>query len=156
MVLRIPPLRERQGDVGLLIDGLMEQLYNDSSFDLGQDHKNLSAEGKRLLLNHTWPGNVRELRNTLLRSIIWSSSKSITAEDVRTAIMPSVQKDTEILNRSLGDGFRLQETISLVEHHYLKRALDQAHGSKTEAANLVGFKNYQTFTNWLKRHGLEG
>jgi DNA-binding NtrC family response regulator len=155
MVLRIPPLRERQGDVGLLIDGLIEQLNNDSSLDLGQDPKNLSAGGKRLLLNHAWPGNVRELRNTLLRSMIWSSSKVITGEDVRTAIVPSVQKDTEILNRSLGEGFSLQETISLVELHYLQRAMDQAHGSKTEAANLVGFKSYQTFTNWLKRHGLE-
>lgn len=156
MVLRLPPLRERQGDVGLLIDGLIEQLYNDSSFDLGQDRKSLSSDGKRLLLNHTWPGNVRELRNTLLRSMIWSSSKSITTEDIRTAIVPSVQKDSEILNRALGDGFSLQDVMTLVATHYLQRALDQAHGNKTEAASLIGLSSYQTLTNWLSKYGLEG
>jgi DNA-binding NtrC family response regulator len=156
MVLRVPPLRERQGDVGPLVDGLIEQLYNDSSIELGPERKKLLAEGKALLLQQTWPGNVRELRNTLLRAIIWSSSKSITVDDVRSAITPTaVQKDSELLNRSLGDGFSLQETISFVASHYLQRALDQANGNKTKAANLVGLPSYQTLINWLKRYGLE-
>src|SRR5258708_62468 len=131
-------LRERQGDVGPLIDGLIEQIYTDSSFDLGQDRKTLSPDAKRLLLKQTWRGNVRELRNTLLRAMIWSSSKNITVEDVGNAIVPtSIQKDSAILNRSLGDGFSLPEVMSLVASHYLQRALEEAHGNKTAAASLV-------------------
>jgi transcriptional regulator with PAS, ATPase and Fis domain len=153
MVLHIPPLRERQGDLSPLIDGLIEQLFDDTSFDFGKDRKSLSTEGKRLLLKHTWPGNVRELRNTLLRAIIWSSSKSITAEDVGSALVPtSVQKDTAILNRSLGDGFSLPEVMSTVASHYLKRALEEAHDNKTVAAGLVGLGSYQTLTNWLEKY----
>jgi len=155
MVLRIPPLRERQGDVGPLIDGLIDQIFDDSSIDLGKDRKSLSAEGKRLLLKHTWPGNVRELRNTLLRAIIWSSSKTVTTEDVRRALATSaIQKDSEILNRSLGDGFSLPEVMSVVASHYLQRALEEAHDNKTAAAALVGLGSYQTLTNWLEKYGL--
>jgi transcriptional regulator with PAS, ATPase and Fis domain len=154
-VVWIPPLRERQGDLGPLIDGLIDQLYNDGSFELGQERKTLSAEGKRLLLKHAWPGNVRELRNTLLRAIIWSSSKTISGEDVRSALVPTAtQKDSAILNRSLGDGFSLPEVMSLVASHYLQRALDEAHGNKTAAANLVGLGSYQTLTNWLEKYNL--
>jgi transcriptional regulator with PAS, ATPase and Fis domain len=88
--------------------------------------------------------------------MIWPSSKNITTDDVRSAIAPTlVQKDSELLNRSLGEGFTLQETISLVASHYLQRALDQAHGNKTKAANLVGLPSYQTLIKWLKRHELE-
>jgi transcriptional regulator with PAS, ATPase and Fis domain len=36
--------------------------------------------------------------------------------------------------------------------HYLKRALVEVNGSKTKAAELLGFSNYQTFTNWLKKY----
>jgi transcriptional regulator with PAS, ATPase and Fis domain len=155
MVLVIPPLRERQADVGLLIDGLIEQLYKDSSLGLEKDRKTLSSDGKSLLLKQSWPGNVRELRNTLLRAMIWSSSKSITLADVRSAIaQKSVNKEAEVLNRSLGDGFNLPELIKQVATHYLERALEEANSNKTRAANLVGAPSYQTLTNWLKKYGV--
>jgi len=38
--------------------------------------------------------------------------------------------------------------------HYLKRAIDDAKGNKTKAAELLGLPSYQTFTNWLKKYGL--
>jgi len=155
MVLAIPPLRERQADVGLLIDGLIEQMYKDSSLGLEKDRKTLTSDGKSLLLKQSWPGNVRELRNTLLRAMIWSSSKSITLADVRSAIpQKSVNKGAEVLNRSLGDGFNLPELIKQVATHYLERALEQANSNKTKAANLVGAPSYQTLTNWLKKYGV--
>jgi transcriptional regulator with PAS, ATPase and Fis domain len=155
MVLTIPPLRDRQGDVSLLIDGLIEQLYKDSSFGFGDDRKKLSSEARALLLKQTWPGNVRELRNTLLRAMIWSSTKTITVEDVKCAIaQKSANRESEILNRSLGDGFNLPRVIKQVATHYLERALHEANGNKTKAANLVGAPSYQTLTNWLNKYGV--
>jgi len=155
LVLTMPPLRERKEDLGLLIDGLIEQLYKDSSIQLGLDRKQLSPEGKSLLLRQIWPGNVRELRNTLLRAMIWSPSKTITAEDVRSAIaQKSVQKEPNILNHSLGDGFNLPDVIKQVASHYLQRALEQTHGNKTKAAKLVGAPSYQTLDSWMKKYGL--
>lgn len=155
LVLTIPPLRERNEDLDLLTDGLIEQLYEDSSIQLGLERKTLSPEGKSILLSQTWPGNVRELRNTLLRAIIWSPTKTITAEDVRSALaQKSVQKETEVLNRSLGNGFNLQAVIKHVATHYIERALEQAHGNRTKAAKLVGAPSYQTLDSWRTRYGL--
>jgi hypothetical protein len=42
-----------------------------------------------------------------------------------------------------------------VAQSYLKRAHDQAHGKKVEAARLLGFSNYQTFSNWMKKYKVE-
>lgn len=156
MVLSVPPLRERVQDVGELIEGLIKQLYNDSSIELGTEPKKLSPDAKAMLLRQSWPGNVRELRNTLLRAIIWSPSKTITVEDVRSAMAQNtVTKETEILNRPLGNGFNLQELLADVTTHYLERAVQEAHGSKSKAARLVGAPNYQTLTNWLNKHGVQ-
>src|SRR5262249_22744190 len=84
-ILHIPPLRERQGDISLLIDKLLEMLTGDGN-DLGLEHKNLSISAKNLLLRHSWPGNVRELQSTLIRAALWSTGSTIKAEDVRSAL----------------------------------------------------------------------
>jgi hypothetical protein len=47
--------------------------------------------------------------------------------------------------------------LASVARHYLRRALDEAHGNKTEAAKLVGLPSYQTLSNWLQRlNGIKG
>ena len=153
MILRVPPLRDRHGDIEPLIDGLIEQLYGDSSYQLGADRKKLSSEAKSLFIQHSWPGNVRELRNTILRALIWSTEKTISLDDARNAIIPaSLKSESKVLNQPLGDGFNLQEIMSDVASHYLKRALEQARGNKTEAAKLVGLPSYQTFGNWMSKY----
>ncbi len=155
-ILRLPPLRDREGDVGLLIDALLEKLNLQSASELGLEHKKLSPSAKNLLLQHRWPGNVRELSNTLLRAAVLSTGAKITEEDVRAAIFVAVQKQSEsILNRPLGQGFDLQQVISDVARHYLQRAMAEAHGNKSEAAHLVGLASYQTLTNWLKKYDLD-
>jgi transcriptional regulator with PAS, ATPase and Fis domain len=155
-ILRLPPLREREGDVGLLIDALLEKLNLQSASELGLEHKKLSPNAKNLLLQHRWPGNVRELSNTLLRAAVLSTGAKITEEDVQAAIFAAMQKQSEsILNRPLGQGFDLPQVISDVARHYLQRAMTEAHGNKSEAAKLVGLPSYQTLTNWLRKYDLD-
>jgi DNA-binding NtrC family response regulator len=154
-ILRLPPLREREGDVGLLMDRMLNDLKREAP-DLISENKKLSPGARNFLLNYSWPGNVREMRNTLLRAAVLSSSPRISEAEIRQAIFtaPSQNKDG-ILNRPLGGGFTLQQAINEVAQHYLRRALEQAHGNKSEAAKLVGLPSYQTLTNWLKRHNIE-
>ena len=59
-VLKIPPLREREGDLSLLIDRLLEQVHQESAEDPGYQQKKLSPGARNLLLTYHWPGNVRE------------------------------------------------------------------------------------------------
>jgi len=154
-ILRLPPLREREGDVGLLLDSILADLKKETPA-LISDRKKLSPGARNFLLNYAWPGNVREMRNTLLRAAVLSSGPQITEAEIRQAIFtaPSQNKDG-ILNRPLGNGFTLQQALTEVTQHYLRKALEQAHGNKSEAAKLVGLPSYQTLTNWLKKYDIE-
>ena len=55
----------------------------------------------------------------------------------------------------MGDGFNLPELLKEVTRSYLSRALDEAQGNKTKAADLVGLPSYQTFTNWLAKYEVQ-
>ena len=56
-----------------------------------------------------------------------------------------------LLDRSLGDNFKLQDVLNEVQAHYLRRAMSEADGKKTHAARLLGIDNYQTLASRLKR-----
>ena len=155
-ILQIPPLRERPGDLGLLVERLLDQVNRESVGEPGYTPKTLSAGARNFLLNHTWPGNVRELLNTLRRAALYSQGDSIQAEEVREAILPAVQdRPVDILNRPLGEGCNLPDLLAELARHYLERALAEAHGNKSKAAQLVGLASYQTLTNWLGKYGVQ-
>jgi DNA-binding NtrC family response regulator len=155
-VLNIPPLRDRAGDLGLLIDRLLQQVNEEAMVEPEFKHKKLSAGARNLMLSHPWPGNVRELLNTLRRAAIWSDSATITVEDAREALLPSgFASRSEAFGRQLGGKFNLPDLLTEIARHYLGRAIDEASGNKTKAAELVGLPSYQTLTNWLKKYGVE-
>jgi len=155
-VLKLPPLRDRQGDLSLLIDHLLASINEENGKEPGYKDKGLSASAKNLLLQYCWPGNVRELYNTLLRASIWADTAKIEEHDIRQALLPGVRSaPTEILDLPLGEGMRLPGIIETVVRHYLERALQKAHGNKSRAAALVGLPSYQTFSNWMRRYGVK-
>jgi len=154
-VLKLPPLRERPGDTSLLIDRLLDQINRESVDDPGYKHKKISSAAKNIMLKHVWPGNVRELQNTLRRAAIWSVEPMIDVPDIHEAILPIIHANNDkLLDRSFGDGFNLPELMEKLAQHYLKRALNEAHGNKTRATELVGLPSYQTFSNWLKKYNI--
>lgn len=156
-VLRVPSLRERQGDLGLLVDALLAQANRESASEPGYRQKHLSVSARNLLFNHPWPGNVRELSNTLRRAAIWTPGEVIDAEDVREALLPALSGSGDgVLNRPLGQGLSLPHLLAEIARHYLERALVEAQGNKTRAASLVGLPSYQTLTNWLQRYAVVG
>ena len=157
-VLSLPPLRERPGDLNLLIDHFLAQINADREQAPDWTHKKLSAGARNLLNQHPWPGNIRELSNTLCRAAIWSPDATIATQQMRNALFPVKREvpgyDT-ILNRSLGNDLDLPELIAEVARHYLTRAYQEAEGNKSAACQLVGLPNYQTFTNWMKKYGVQ-
>jgi len=156
-VLHLPPLRRREGDLGLLVDHLLAAINAEQrASDPTWKDKQLSVAARNLLLRHRWPGNVRELVNTLTRAVIWASADTLDEADLSDAIHthPATQGDP-VLGRPLGADLDLRELLADVARHYLERALAEAHGNKTRAADLVGLPSYQTLTNWMQRYGLE-
>jgi transcriptional regulator with PAS, ATPase and Fis domain len=156
-VIKLPPLREREGDISLLIDQFLDRINRESLNEPGYKQKKISVSARNLLLLHTWPGNVRELQNTLTRAAVWSFDEAIDEKDIREALLPVPASDREkdmVLNQPLGEGFNLPDIMKTVAVHYLERGLAEAHGNKTKASEILGLPSYQTLTNWMKKYGI--
>mgnify|MGYP006289594405 CR=1 FL=1 len=157
-VIKLPPLRDRAGDVSLLINHFLERINQESGNEPGFERKKISPTAKNLLLQHRWPGNIRELKNTLTRATVWAADDEISEADIREALLPIPDPNSEksdILDRPLEAGLSLPEIIKTVQVHYLKRAMAETQGNKTQAAEILGLPNRQTLTNWLKKYDLE-
>ena len=150
-VLRLPPLRERDGDASILTDHFLAQINADASGSPESQYKSLSDEARKVLLSYAWPGNVRELYHTLVRASIWSPSATISAADARAALLQTKPRDDNVLGRPLIQGFDLKALLDDVARDYIVRALKQSGERKSIAAELLGFPNYQTLGNWMKR-----
>ena len=154
-VLLLPPLRQREGDLTVLIDSLLDSINAEAATQPGYKRKTLDVSARNLLIQHSWPGNVRELHNTLLRASIWAVGDKITAQDVAESLAVTVAPKAEtILGRPLDRAISLPELIANVARHYLERAMAQTRGNKSEAARLLGLGSYQTLSNWLQKYGV--
>lgn len=153
-ILNLPPLRERDGDLDLLIDHLLDQINRDATEKPEAQHKKLSQAARNLLVSHGWPGNIRELYHTLLRSAIWSSCATIEEADIQRSLLDIRKNNVGLLDRPLGKSFDLQELLDEISRHYIDRALQKSGNKKKRAAELLGFSNYQTLSNWAGRLGV--
>jgi transcriptional regulator with PAS, ATPase and Fis domain len=157
-IIRLPPLRERSGDVTLLIESLMKQVNSEGENEPGYKHKMISPSARNLMLRHGWPGNVRELLNTLRRAAVWSDGETIGADVIKEAMSelgPVQGRSESVMSLPVDEGIDLQALIAHVAKHYLTQALTTSHGNKTKAAKLLGLSNYQTLTNWMDRYGVK-
>lgn len=150
-ILQLPPLRDRPGDIDLLVETFMSQINADSRGMPEAIDKFISENGKLFIHSYAWPGNVRELYHTLLRAVIISSGQTISLEEIQAAILSNSPKKDGILDRPLTERFDLEDLLDEVSCHYITRALERTGGKKTSAAKLLGFANHQTLGNWLKR-----
>jgi transcriptional regulator with PAS, ATPase and Fis domain len=157
-VIKLPPLRARTPDMGPVCDHILKNLNREFGDQEGWKSRTLSPDGLEALKKHSWPGNIRELINTLTRAAIFHSSEVIDGPAVTESIIDTGSGISggckEILDRPIGGGFCLEDIIGEVARHYLQRGLHEAQGKKKAAAELLGFSNYQTLDNWLKRYGL--
>ena len=152
-VLLLPPLRQREGDLNLLINSLLASINAEAATQPGYNHKNLDVAARNILIQHSWPGNVRELHNTLLRASIWAIGEKITTQDVAESMAVTIApKGETVLGRALDQTISLPDIIGDVARHYLERAMAQTHGNKSEAARLLGIGSYQTLSNWLQKY----
>jgi len=144
LVIALPPLRNREGDIGRLMDHLLDELNDQLEAQPGFEKKELKPGARNLLIGYPWPGNVRQLRNTLMRLMVWSPGNEVTKADVQ-AELRSISPPTgdAVLGRPLGEGFDLHEILGEVAGHYIGRALDTTR-SKRQAAISLGYNDPNT------------
>lgn len=150
--ISLPPLRNRSEDISILLEDAIKKANQELSVHLNEVHKKLSDSARKLMLQHPWPGNVRELYNTVMRAILWTSGGIVDADNAKQALFQLPSATTSILEHTLGNGFSLKDLLADIATVYVSRANEEAGGTKSKAAKLLGFDNYQTFTNWQKKY----
>jgi transcriptional regulator with PAS, ATPase and Fis domain/CHASE2 domain-containing sensor protein len=120
LVFRLPPLRERTGDVPLLADILLSEIAT----QLGKAVPKLSNEALRALVEQEWKGNVREFRHCLEQAVALSDGPLLTKDSLRLGsdsapptgrakalqILPDPASDAAVLNCLRQQGFDMQTT----------------------------------------------
>ncbi len=150
-VLKLPALREREGDIGLISKALVDDINSQLTGQPGYDQKRLSTAAAKEILACRWPGNIRELHNVLFRAMLWTSDNKITAQDIRDAFSTFEGSAATLPVVQIGDGFDLRRLLADTRRAYVEKALELSGGNKSKAARLLGLSNYQTLDNWLKQ-----
>ena len=148
--VRLPPLRDRQEDIPLLVDFFIRK-YAD---ELGTAPKRISLNALSLLEGYRWPGNVRELENMVERSV------ALTAGDViDVADLPSYLRDpgpsAGALARLPADGIDLEAHLEALRAELMRQALDRCGGVQTRAAELLRM-TFRSFRYYAKKAGIVG
>jgi transcriptional regulator with PAS, ATPase and Fis domain len=155
--IKLPPLRERREDIPLIVTSLMDRINtNFTKQEPGFSHKTASGSAMEFVKKYSWPGNVRQLYNTMIQAAVMTDEDVIERADFVEALTDVPGKPTiNLMEIPLGEGFSLEEHLEEIQRHYLKRALSEAKGIKKRAAELLGYRNYQTLAAQLDRLGVE-
>lgn len=151
-VLHLPPLRAREGDLSLLADLVLKAQGDHDPVFAG---KKLSADAKKIILQHPWRGNVRELQSTLMRAALWSSGEQIIGVELQQAMFTMPERQLDLLNHDVSQGIDLNDLMGELAAHYIQNAMAHAGQNKTKAAKLLGLKSQQTLSNWIEKYGIE-
>ena len=128
----IPPLRERKGDVALLVDHFL-RIYCAAA---KKPVKTLKPDVLEILEDYRWPGNVRELENIVQRLVVMNDSSTITAEHLpQNLLYSSTASQEAILIPENGVAF--DSELEKIEIAYLNAALRRTGGKKSAAAALL-------------------
>ncbi len=152
--LRLPPLRERTGDVPLLAAHTLRRL----ALEHGLAEKVLSPAAVSALCAHSWPGNVRELEHVLQAALFYARSTEIQAADLDSELVPSARQtgtdQQDLLRHGLFQpGVPLKQLLEVPEREILAAALTHNAGCRTKTARMLDIDRTTLF-NKMRRHGL--
>ena len=151
-VVRIvmPPLRQRQEDIRLLVNHFINKYADERNSDLPVT--NLAQEVERVFYDYSWPGNVRELENVIERAIILCPDKTIKITDLPKDFKENVY-DAQHLD-GIPKNAELDETLDMIEKKMIERALKLTNNVQSKAAELLGIG--KSGLNWkIKKFKLD-
>lgn len=153
--IRLPALRERDGDLETLIATSLARINKEMEEDPLYKAKQLDESARHALMRQSWNGNIRELQNTMRRALVWSDAQILSERDIEAALLPdaSVERD-DLLGRPFGTNFNLDIILEEITAHYIERALKKSGGVKTRAAKLLGYDNYQRLDAKMRKLGI--
>jgi len=133
--IRVPPLRERQEDIPLLVDHFIRKY----SQVMNKRFTSVSKPAMELLMEYDWPGNVRELENAIERAMVIGREPEIQAPDFPLQHAPAAP---------LPPG----ETLEDVERAHILKTLEECHWNQSRAARVLQIDRV-TLYNKIKKYG---
>ncbi len=128
----VPPLRDRDGDLPLLVDHFLRVYCAANNKPL----KHLEPEALEIMEDYSWPGNVRELENVIQRLVLMADSLSIRAEHLPQLLLHSSTAGQEAILIP-EEGVDFDAEMERIELAYLTAALRRTGGKKSAAAALL-------------------
>ena len=155
--IRMPPLRERKGDVPLLVDHFLKKY----SALFGKEVQQISSYALEVLMDYDFPGNVRELENIVERGVALESSniilpESLTLSGHRLGRTPAPDQFSEGDSRTTDEvafDLGLEQYITDIEKRLIQVALDRTKNSRMKAADLLKM-SFRSFRYKAKKYNL--
>jgi DNA-binding NtrC family response regulator len=126
VVIHLPPLRERQADIPLLLSHYLA-FFNEEN---GKQIEGYTPEAVEMLSRYNWPGNIRELRNVVERMVVLARGKLLETSDLPANIREKSAEVTLDLDADL--------TVDEMERQLIIHALEKTNGNRTKAAEQLG------------------
>jgi DNA-binding NtrC family response regulator len=144
VTIRLPPLRERNGDIGLLIQFFQKKL----SAEMNKKIRGIEPGAMKMLTRYHWPGNIRELENAIERAILLAEGDMITTEDLNLFFAGGGSEGDEERIRLPAQGIRLADA----ERELISQALQRSAWIQKDAARLLGIST-RALNYKIKRFG---
>ena len=152
--VRVPPLRERTGDIPLLADHFVAKFAP----QMKKAISGIAAAAIANLTAYPWPGNVRELENAMERAVALERTEVVTVDSLPDSVRgtpPSAAVPATVMPTTpLPDtGFDLERHVQDIEREYIAEALRRSGGVKVKAAELLGM-SFRSFRYYMKKYNL--
>jgi len=155
--IRIPPLRERKGDVPLLVEHFLEKY----SRLFGKEVQQISSYALEVLMKYDFPGNVRELENIIERGVALESSNIILPESLtlsmhrqgRESLGGEDPEKSAASDEDLAFDIGLEQYVTDIEKRVIAKALARANNSKMRAADLLKM-SFRSFRYKVKKYDM--
>ncbi|MEY2746626.1 MAG: hypothetical protein RL112_1668 [Planctomycetota bacterium] len=141
--LRLPPLRERKGDLTLLFDHYVQEFAKLHARPV----RSIQPEARAVLNRYEWPGNVRELRNVAENMVLLARGEQIALEDVPDSVRGGGKEG--------GGGYELAgRSLEEVERELIRVNLELCGGNREKTAKVLGMGE-RTLYRKIKEYGLD-
>lgn len=152
--LRVPPLRERDGDVVMLANHFLKKYAG----QMGKRIREIAPDSMQMLKGYDWPGNVRVLENTIERAVAMEQTEVLSVE------LPGDRPKSRAAAAAAGttgppgvalpaEGLDMERYIADIERSLLQSALRRSNGVQTKAAEMLKL-SYRSFRHLMKKYEL--
>jgi len=149
--IKVPPLRERKGDIPLLAQNFLRKFRK----KLHKDIQTISEDALSVLMGYHWPGNVRELANVIERTVIMAKDPIITADEIGFLVNPTSSRPHNGFNFTMSESLHevRKKVVETVEKEYLAMLLKRFNGSIKLVAEHSGMTPRGIY-KMMKKYGL--